>query len=153
MSIADPFRLTGRLTGACLCGAVEITVDGDFIAAVGACHCSNCQRSAGVMWAAFEASANAVSVDGDVTRYHATTFSERAFCPVCGSNLWLRDRDDPDAAYELMPALFPEAAGFPLISEIYTDCRPAYVPIAGDHARKTRAQWEAENRHVEGDRP
>jgi len=105
------------------------------------------------MWAAFLAEADAVTVTGPVTHYASTSFSERAFCKICGSNLWLRDSDDDSAAFELMPALFPEAAEFPLISEIYTDCRPAYVPLAGDHAQKTRAEWEAVNRHVEGDRP
>ncbi|MEM7722201.1 MAG: GFA family protein [Pseudomonadota bacterium] len=153
MSIADPYRRTGRLQGACLCGAVQITVDGDYVAAIGACHCSRCQRSAGVMWAAFLASAAAVTVTGKVQRYASTAFSERAFCPVCGGNLWLRDSDSDGADYELMPALFPEAAEFPLISEIYTDCRPAYVPLAGSHATKTRAEWEASNRHVEGVTP
>jgi len=149
----EPYRRTGRMTGRCLCGAVEIAIDGNYIAAVGACHCSRCQRSAGVMWAAFMADGDAVTVTGEVTRFRSTEFSERAFCPVCGSNLWLRDIDPDDAPYELMPALFPEAADFPLISEIYTDCRPAYVPLRGDHKTKTRAEWEADNRHIEGDRP
>lgn len=149
----EPYRRTGRMTGRCLCGAVEIAVDGNYIAAVSACHCSRCQRSAGVMWAAFMADGDAVTVTGEVARFRSTEFSERAFCPVCGSNLWLRDTDPDDAPYELMPALFPEAAEFPLISEIYTDCRPAYVPLSGDHKTKTRAEWEADNRHIEGDRP
>jgi hypothetical protein len=103
------------------------------------------------MWAAFMADADAVTVTGTWRPMPPRPFSERAFCPVCGSNLWLRDTDDPMAAYELMPALFPEAAEFPLISEIYTDCRPAYVPLSGEHRTKTRAEWEAENRHIEGD--
>jgi hypothetical protein len=147
----DAYRRTGQLSGRCLCGAVSLAIDGGYVAAVGACHCSKCQRSAGVMWAAFMADADAVTVTGKVATYASTPFAERTFCPVCGSNLWLRDGDDPKAAYELMPALFPEASAFPLISEIYTDCRPAYVPLTGDHRTKTRAEWEADNRHVEGE--
>jgi hypothetical protein len=146
----EPYRRTGRLEGSCLCGGVKLGIDGNYVAGVGACHCSLCQKSAGVMWAAFEVSADAVSVTGEVARYNSTPFAERAFCPVCGSNLWLRDRDNDSAPYELMPALFPEAAAFPLISEIYTDCRPAYVPLRGRHTTRTRAEWEAGNRHVEG---
>ena len=87
----DAYRKTGRLSGSCLCGAVRIEIDGGYIAAVGACHCSICQRSAGVMWAAFMADADAVSVTGEVGRYASTSFAERTFCPVCGSNLWLRN--------------------------------------------------------------
>ncbi|MFW5655845.1 MAG: GFA family protein [Roseicyclus sp.] len=147
------YRRTGRLDGRCLCGSVTIRVDGDHVAAVGVCHCTLCQRSSGLLWGAFEASAEAVTVTGEVTRHASTSFSERAFCPRCGSNLWLRDIGDDAAPYELMPALFPEAADFPLVSEIYIDRRPAYVPLTGDHRTATRAQWEAKNRHVKGDLP
>lgn len=149
----DAYRKSGRLDGRCLCGSVRIRIDGDYVAAVGACHCGMCQRSSGTMWAAFSASREAVTVTGEVARYASTPFAERAFCPACGSNLWLRDTDDADADYELMPGLFPGAADFPLISEIYVDRRPAYLPLTGDHRTKTRAEWEADNRHVEGDLP
>lgn len=153
MSLADRYRRVGRMNGACLCGAVRITVDGAHVAAVGICHCSLCQRSAGVVWGAFEASPEAVTVAGTVGRHASTPFSERTFCPVCGSNLWLRNTDRGDAPYELMPALFPEARDFPLISEIYVDRAPAYVPLSGDHRRATRAEYEAKNPHLEGDMP
>jgi hypothetical protein len=96
----EPYRRTGRLEGSCLCGGVKLGIDGNYVAGVGACHCSLCQKSAGVMWAAFEVSADAVSVTGEVARYNSTPFAERAFCPVCGSNLWLRDRDNDSAPYE-----------------------------------------------------
>jgi hypothetical protein len=149
----DAYRSTGRLEGACLCGSVKIRVDGAYVAAVGVCHCSMCQRSSGLAWGAFEAAADAVMVDGTVARYASTPFSERVFCPLCGSNLWLRNTDSDDAAYELMPGLFPAAAAFPLISEIYTDRAPAYVPLSGDHRRATRAEYELNNLHLEGDMP
>ncbi|GAB5447154.1 GFA family protein [Gymnodinialimonas sp.] len=151
MSIADPYRTTGVLHGACLCKSVSITVDGDYIAAVGGCHCGICQKSNGVFWAAFQANADAVQVTGDVATYASTPFAERTFCPICGSNLWLRDTDDDAAVYELMPALFPDAAKFPLISEIYTDCAPAYATLSGDHRRATKAEYESKNPHIEGD--
>lgn len=151
MSIADPYRRTGQLDGACLCGAVTIRVDGSYVGAIAACHCGKCQRVSGALFAAFEASPDAVTVTGNVARFASTPFSERAFCPTCGSNLWLRDTDDAAAPYELMPGLFPAAAEFPLISEIYIDRRPAYLPLTGDYARHSQAEYEAVNRHVEGD--
>jgi hypothetical protein len=132
---------------------VRITVDGTHVAAVGVCHCSLCQRSSGLVWGAFEAAADAVTVTGTVTRYASTHFSERAFCPVCGSNLWLRNTDTEDAEYELMPALFPAARTFPLISEVYSDRAPAYARLTGDHRRVTRAEYEANQPHIEGDQP
>lgn len=150
MNIADPFLTKGRLEGACLCGSVRITVDGDHIAAIGVCHCGLCQRSNGVVWGAFQANEDAVTVQGDVTTYASTPFATRVFCPTCGSNLWLRDNDE-GAVCELMPALFPEASDFPVVSKIYIDCAPAYAALAGDHRRATRADYEAKNPHIEGD--
>lgn len=153
MSQADAYRAHGRLEGACLCGAVRIVVDGAHVAAIGACHCSLCQKSAGMIWGAFEASADAVTVTGQVARYGSTHFSERAFCPVCGSNLWLRNTDTKTADYELMPALFPAARDFPLNSELYCDRAPAYARLSGDHRRVMRADYEAQQPHVKGDTP
>ena len=147
----DAYRKTGRLDGQCLCGSVQMHIDGEYIAAIGVCHCSICQRSNGLVWGAFQASAPGVTITGDVARYASTSFAERTFCPTCGSNLWLRDTDKDDAAYEFMPALFPAAAKFPLISEIYTDYAPAYAPLAGDHRRASRLEYEANNPHIDGD--
>ena len=141
------------LQGHCLCGAVEIRVQGSHAGAVGICHCRLCQRWNGTVWGAFEAAPEAVAVSGDVTRYPSTAFSERAFCPRCGTHLWLRDVDEPDRVYELMPGLFDGAAAFPLVSEIYIDRAPAYAPMAGNHRRVTRADYETTHRHIEGDLP
>lgn len=139
----------GTLTGHCLCGAVTITVDGEHVPSPGACHCRMCQQWSGGMFMCFEAHANAVHVAGDVMRYASSRFSERAFCPSCGSHLWMRDIDQPDGNYELMPGLFDTAQDWPMRSEIYTD--RAIAPLAGDHPRATKAQYEAKNKFVEGD--
>jgi len=149
--LRDPYRRTGTLHGNCLCGAVTIEVDGDYIAAVGVCHCTMCQRSNGVLFGAFEAAAAAVTTSGPAQRYASSSFAERAFCGTCGSALWLRDTSPAGMGYELMPGLFAKAADFPLISEIYHDRAPAYVPLAGDHRRGTRAEYEQKNLHIEGD--
>ena len=150
--LVAPYRRTGTLEGACLCGSVRVTIDGDCVAAVGVCHCSMCQRWNGVVFGCFAASAEAVTVTGPVTRHASSKFAERAFCATCGSHLWMRNTQSEDD-YEFMPGLFPDAAEFPLISEIYTDHAPAYVPLAGDHKRATRDEYEAKNLFVEGDTP
>lgn len=134
-----------------MCGAVEIDVDGDYIAAVGACHCIMCQRWSGLLFGAFLADSEAVTVRGQVTKYESSSFAERAFCSKCGSPVWLRNTQKPDEDYELMPGMFPAAAEFPLISEIYTDRAPKSLNLAGDHRRKTRAEYEAKAQFVEGD--
>ena len=141
------------ITGHCLCSAVTITVSGAHDPHVGACHCRMCQRWSGGLFLCFEATANAVTVSGEVARYRSSAFAERAFCPRCGSHLWFNDVDagGQPQTYELMPGLFDEARHWPLRSEIYVDRAMAAVPLQGDHPRMSRAEYEGENPFVEGD--
>lgn len=138
--------------GRCLCGAVTITVAGGHDPRPGACHCRMCQRWSGGLFLCFSAEAAAVTVTGEVARYASSEFAERAFCPRCGSHLWMRDTTPEDAPYDLMPGLFDAALGWPLRSEIYTDRAMASVRLAGDHSRATRAEYESDHPHIEGDR-
>lgn len=142
------------LTGRCLCGAVTITVQGKrHETQVGACHCRMCQRWTGGLFLCFSAEAPAVTVTGPVARYRSSSFAERAFCAQCGTHLWFNDVEEggEPAEYELMPGLFNAAHNWPLRSEIYVDRAMACVRLAGDHRRRTRAEYEADNPFVEGD--
>ncbi|RMF36896.1 MAG: GFA family protein [Alphaproteobacteria bacterium] len=140
----------GHVSGACLCGAVEIRVEGGHDPRIGACHCRMCQRWSGGLFLCFEAARDAVTVTGPVKRHHSSAFAERAFCAECGSHLWMRTLG-PDGGYDLMPGLFDAARDWPLRSEIYTDRAMAAIRLAGDHPRATRAEYEAKTPHVEGD--
>ena len=99
-----------------------------------------------------EASAVTVTVTGEVARYRSSSFAERAFCPRCCSHLWFNDveADGEPKSYDLMPGLFDAARAWPLRSEIYVDRAMASVRLCGEHRRKTRAEYEAGNRFVEG---
>lgn len=144
---------TSTLTGHCLCGAVTVTVAGAHDPRIGACHCRMCQRWSGGLFLCFEAQASAVTVTGEVTRYRSSSFAERAFCPRCGSHLWFNDVEEggEPSSYELMPGLFDAARRWPLRSEIYVDRAMACVRLAGEHRRKTRAEYEAQNPFIAGD--
>lgn len=138
------------IEGRCLCGAVRIRVsDGDF--RVGACHCRMCQRWSGGLFLCFNATD--VEVEGPVARHASSSFAERAFCPTCGSHLWMRNTDPAADSYDLMPGLFDAAADWPMRSEVYSDQALACVRLAGDHRRATRAEYEARNLHIEGNAP
>lgn len=147
MSDAAP---AGPVEGRCLCGAVRVRVDAA-PDGVGACHCRMCQRWSGGVFLCVAAPADAVTVEGEVIRHASSEFAERAFCPVCGSHLWMRDTEEAGAGYALMPGLFDAAADWPLTSEIYCDRALASARLAGEPRRETAAEWEAENSHVEGD--
>ncbi len=141
------------IEGHCLCGAVTVRVTGDHDPRIGACHCRMCQRWSGLVFASFSVPADRVTVTGDVTAHQSSEFSERAFCPVCGSHLWMRDRGTDDDSYDLMPGLFDAARDWPLRSEIYTDRAMAAARLAGEHRRATRAEYERKNLFVAGDAP
>ncbi|AHM03418.1 hypothetical protein roselon_01018 [Roseibacterium elongatum DSM 19469] len=117
---------------------------------VSACHCRLCRVWSGAVQMGFEAPVDAVHVRGDVRRYRATPFSERAFCPTCGTALWLKD---DTGGYEFVPGLFDGARELPLVREVYADRAFACVPLAGTHPRVSRADYERINPHVEGDTP
>lgn len=140
--------MTREMTGKCLCGSVTITVTDAHDPIVGACHCRMCQHWSGEVFLCFEAKPGTVGVRGEVARYASSAFAERAFCPRCGSHLWMRNTDSADAPYDLMPGLFDAAAGWPLRSEIYTDRAMACVSLAGNHERATEDEYEAKNSHV-----
>ena len=144
----------GPIEGWCLCGAVTVRVARTGDARPGACHCGMCRRWSGGLFLCFSAPAGAVEVTGEVARFASSGVAERAFCPVCGSHLWMRDTDGAgegggDAPYDLMPGPFEAAADWPLQSEIYADRALASVRLSGDHRRATEAEWQAKHRHVE----
>ena len=148
--MSEPVAI-GPIEGRCLCGAVSIRVARAGDARPGVCHCRLCQRWSGLVFGCFSAPAAAVSVSGEVARYASSEFAERAFCPTCGSHLWMRDVAAPGGDYDLVPGLFDAARDWPLRSEIYCDRAFASARLAGDHRRATRAQREAEHPFVEGD--
>ncbi|MFY8146732.1 MAG: GFA family protein, partial [Rhodobacter sp.] len=114
-------------------------------------HCRMCQRWSGGLFLCFNADAAGVTVEGPVTRYASSGFAERAFCPVCGSHLWMRDI--MGQSYELMPGLFDAVRDQPLRSEVYADRAMASVRLQGDHRRATQAEYEQKNHHVAGVAP
>lgn len=134
------------LRGQCLCGAVQITVAGAHHPAPGACHCRMCQRWSGGLFLCFEADDDAVTVTGHIARFASSSFAERAFCPTCGSHLWMRTTDN---GYDLMPGLFDDALHWPMRSEIYVDQAMAAVALKGDHPMATAAQYESKNPHIQ----
>jgi hypothetical protein len=150
----DRYRRTGRMNGRCLCGEVRIAVDGEYVAAVGICHCLMCRRWSGLVQAGFDVAADAVTITGRTARFAASSIAERVFCATCGSHLWFRvSSGDDDAPYEFVPGIFEGADDFPLITEAYADRAARHVSLDGRHDRTTRAEYETANPHVEGDDP
>lgn len=69
-----------RFTGGCLCGDVRIEARGQ-PSRVGLCHCLDCRKHHGAVFAAY-----AIFPDAAVTvRGKTRDFAGRFFCPRCGS--------------------------------------------------------------------
>jgi hypothetical protein len=81
----------GTYTGQCFCGAVEIEVTGDAVAA-GYCHCASCRSwSAGPVNAFTLWKPEAVKVTRGQDRlgvFHQTNRSHRTWCTACGGHLF-----------------------------------------------------------------
>lgn len=138
----------GLLLGQCLCRAVTVRV-GAHEPQIGACHCRMCQRWSGGLFLSFVASE--IEVEGPVARYRSSDFAERAYCAVCGSNLWMHDIGTK--RWDMVPGLFDATRDWPLASEIYTDRALAALHLQGAHKRETRADYETHHAFVEGDQP
>ena len=82
------------LTGRCLCGKVQLTIDNP-PTDLTACHCRQCQQSSGHFVVALRVLKSTLKYSGDLTWYRSSSFAQRAFCGTCGSPIfWQRDNSD-----------------------------------------------------------
>ena len=77
--------------GKCDCGKVSFEVE-EVRKEVTVCHCSQCRRTSGHLWAATRAPYSAVqfSTDEGLEWYNSSDFAKRGFCKFCGSSLFYR---------------------------------------------------------------
>lgn len=80
-----------KFTGGCLCGAVRFVAVG-LPYRVGICHCLDCRRNTGALFAALAMfPAAAVTVEGEASEHEG-----RFFCPKCGSSVYARSGDETE---------------------------------------------------------
>lgn len=87
-------------TGGCACGAVRYEVTAEPIG-MNDCQCRQCQRESGTGHASHLTFPSAqVKVEGEARRWTAVgdkgTVKSRAFCPECGSPVYMTFPDMPD---------------------------------------------------------
>jgi len=83
------------IKGRCECGKVEFTVDSPR-ETVTVCHCSQCRRTSGHLWASTHAPYDSVIFlnDSGLEWYASSKFAKRGFCKHCGSSLFYRTNDE-----------------------------------------------------------
>lgn len=75
--------------GSCLCGAVQITVEGD-LPQPNACHCVACRKQTGHFGASLDVPRSRIRIEGEeaVRWYQSSEKVRRGFCGTCGSTLF-----------------------------------------------------------------
>ena len=83
------------VSSTCLCGLFTTTVEGPF-GDVRYCHCSQCRRTSGHMWAATHAAFDSLTFQSDATLtwYTSSDWAKRGFCNACGASLFYRINDN-----------------------------------------------------------
>jgi len=115
--------------GACLCGAVRFEVAGD-LHPPDACHCSQCRRQSGHVWASSDVPREAVTIDGaeTISWFRSSERVRRGFCSICGSVLFW----DPIGRDKIAIAMgaFDAPTGTRLAMHIFTADKGDYYDIA-----------------------
>lgn len=130
-----------RTTGKCLCGAVKLTLTSQ-PKEVGACHCNMCRRWASGPSMAFDAG-KGLMIEGEdhVTAYRSSDWGERAFCKICGSNLYFRLVEAE--SYVVCAGLLDNQDGLAFTSQIFIDAKPAFYDFANETKNMTEAEFIA----------
>ncbi|MBB98484.1 MAG: aldehyde-activating protein [Rhodobacteraceae bacterium] len=126
-----------KLTGRCMCGAVEISGVADGPKA-GACHCDMCRR-----WSSgpyFEVTCGDVVFRGEdsITRFRSSDWAERGFCATCGSNLFYHIVDSDE--YQIAAGLLDQQSDLCLTLQVFTDSKPPFYTLADKTETMTGAE-------------
>lgn len=114
-------------TGGCLCGRIRYTVRGP-MRSVSLCHCGQCRKTSGYVWASAVAPRDAVEITGEVTWFRSSDAAERGFCNRCGASLFWR-MDGEETQSVSLGSMDPPT-GLTLEKHIWTAHKGDYYGIA-----------------------
>ncbi|MEJ6391761.1 GFA family protein [Gymnodinialimonas sp. 2305UL16-5] len=120
------------LTGRCECGEVRFRIDGPARDSVTICHCSQCRRSSGHVWASTHAPFAALRFDAEagLTWYASSDFAKRGFCRFCGSSLFYRLNDEDGIG--IAAGCLDVPTGFRVGKHIFVKDKGDYYEITDD---------------------
>ncbi|GAA5176127.1 MULTISPECIES: GFA family protein [Halomonadaceae] len=135
--------------GACLCGAVNLSVELDSHE-VSACHCQMCQTWGGGPLLAIE-SRTPMTLRGkeSVSVYASSEWAERGFCRHCGTHLFYRLKEGGHYAFPV--GLIDNGDPWAMALQIFIDEKPAHYDFANDTRTLTGAEvFEAFSKPADG---
>ena len=111
-------------TASCSCGQLRIEVQGE-PGGIGVCHCLECQRRTGSVFAALASFRAPFAVTGNATEYvragDAGARFRFRFCPVCGSTVF-HTEEGVEGSVGVAVGAFGDPA-FPMPRVSVYDCR------------------------------
>ena len=115
------------LHGSCLCGENKFSLPGP-MAAVTACHCTQCRKTSGHYSASFDAH----EPDIQWQKRHLAEFvtpggGRRGFCPSCGSSLFFRASD---GGFSVEAGAIENPSGGRLVAHIFTAFKGDYYSLS-----------------------
>ena len=138
---AEAEKLAEPLKGHCLCRAVSITLHGTR-PLVDICHCDMCVRWSGTFLGGLSGDSADITGRDNIGIYKSSEWAERAFCKVCGSNLWYEFT--PTGHTSFLAGLFDVPKGLGILQQIFVDEKPDWYDLAQKSPMKTGAEVIAE---------
>ena len=93
------------ITGKCECKRVQFLVDAE-ITDFSHCHCSQCRRLHGAAFATFASvprdKFRYLSGENNLKTYASSADNDRVFCSICGSNILVDCKPEPEVLYLAM---------------------------------------------------
>ena len=131
-------------TGSCVCGAVKFTITTP-VTETGACHCSMCRKWSGGVYLAVAVPPDGMEIEGEenLTVYTSSPWAERAFCKICGGNVFYRVTAPGPMQGDMHVGLgaLDDANGIALTGELFIDLKPDAYSFAGE-GRKQMTEAE-----------
>lgn len=126
--------------GGCICGQVRYRVRGP-LADVIACHCRQCRRMSGHVYAATAVPQDAFELteSAGLTWYRSSESSRRGFCCNCGSSLFFDH--GPEEPIGIAAGSFDGDPPLRMAAHIYVDEAGKYYTIDDEVERYDGAAW------------
>ncbi len=110
-----------------MCGAVRIAGTAKE-PEVSACHCEMCRR-----WSSgpyFEVPCENVTFQGEdnIAKIRSSEWAERAFCKLCGSNLYYHLIDSSE--FQISAGLLDNQSDLRLVLQVFVDKKPPFYTLA-----------------------
>jgi len=119
------------IEGRCECGSVRFKVE-KVRETVTVCHCSQCRRTSGHLWASTHAPFDMLKFDAQngLKWYSSSADAQRGFCKECGSSLFYRMNGEDGIGIAV--GCLDQTEGLHIGKHIFTDDSGTYYDVPKD---------------------